>query len=428
MKRSIKSLVYVFIIAAGLVFSCTAAQADSWMPFKLQRYVSLNNKYEVMVSENRNARLFKIGNPCVFVWETVLSSLPRSAYVSDNGKYFVIIDAYGGNSKESMGFTLLNEKGQVLQEYKIKDLIDLKKASHSITSIWWYDPQKSGFTADDAYFLIKTQWREEIIFNLVNGEKIEKLALKPSVNKINPQTGEAAVPVNESNKQIFLSCKSADRIKLFIDKFSDNIKIDPANVSHLLEFHPDESVGFSISGTQTFNGYDFDLSGINMVRSNGELNTSFDLGSFRANVDCMINEITNLTGSDFGRDTQVIAQKKLEFFVWPSQEGFSFGVKFDIKRPDYSYTVTVPGKLKNKVVEWWYFNLNDVNSFIILLEKQVLNSLAPEEIIQNQNSPIILYGFNSLPNIMLGAQVYKKGPHKPVEYKIKEKQLVESSK
>lgn len=424
MKRSVQSLVYVFTMAMGFVLYCTVAQADSWRPFKLQRYVSLNNKYEVMVSESRTARLFLIGNPCVFVWETVLSNLPRSAYVSDNGKYFAIIDTYGGNSPESIGFALLNEKGQVLQEYKIKDLIDLKKASYSITSIWWYDASQSGFTADDAYFLIKTQVGGEIIFNLVNGKKIEEPVLKSAVNKINPQTGEAAVSISESNKQILLSCKSADRIKLFIDKFSDNIEIDPANAVHLLRFHPDESIGFSTSGIQTYNGFEFDLSEINMVRSNGELSTSFDLELFSANVDCLIKEITNLTGSDFGQDTQVVAQKKLEFLVWPSQEGFSFTVRLDIKRPDYRYVVAIPGELKNKVVKWWYFSLNDVLGFIPLLEKQVLNSLSPEEIIQNRNSPIILYGFNSQPNIMLGAQIYKKASHSPVEYKIKEKQLI----
>ncbi|MHA1410973.1 MAG: hypothetical protein ACTSQY_11820 [Candidatus Odinarchaeia archaeon] len=90
----------IFIIIISFLIFYHTTNADSWMPFTIQRYVSPNKKYEVFLDNKKHAKLFKIAEQCQLILEFEVPVLPRSAYVPNNGRFFVIVDTYGGNNEE----------------------------------------------------------------------------------------------------------------------------------------------------------------------------------------------------------------------------------------------------------------------------------------------------------------------------------------
>ena len=355
-------LLPAFVSSLYLIALPCAANADTWEPFTTERYISSNREYEAIVTDDKEAKVFEIADRCNLVWQTTLPDLPQSAYVSDDGECFAVVDTYGGNSPDSPGLVLLRT-GRIIGRYKIRDLVDISKAERSVSSIWWNNDRATGFTSNGDNFRIATTWGEKTAFSVLSGERVKERWLSGAVLKPGfPEEHGRQGPQSRSRKRLFADYEPSEKTALLLEGLEEEVSISPASALHLLQHHPEGSWRFALSGTYGINGYHFLLRDAQMLTKQGALLTSFKTEDFRNKAHILVQDVKSLLQQGVTADRQITLTGGI----------LQFGVTFRIASPVYPYVASIPCYVRDDKVDWYSFELRHVLQFVSVMEKHNL--------------------------------------------------------
>lgn len=156
MGHALKNMVLV-VLSVSLLSSARLTFLDTYSSFKTTRYYSDNRRYFFEVKPNHAASFYKNVRTQQPIWTRKLSWLPGNVLISNDGKRVVLLDRYYGNggSPDVNVVSLIDERGAVIAEHKLKTVANLERISYTTSSAHWYldaalNPDAQSFTIDTA--------------------------------------------------------------------------------------------------------------------------------------------------------------------------------------------------------------------------------------------------------------------------------------
>jgi len=110
------------------------------------------------------------------IWNVRLVNVPVRALVSDDGKYVVTLDTWGGAGFDH-SLVVYGAKGKVVADFKLEELLTQgeieKHTLHTESSRRWEQDAKFEFDLEKEQLTIAFKWGKAIRVSLLTG-KIEK--------------------------------------------------------------------------------------------------------------------------------------------------------------------------------------------------------------------------------------------------------------
>ncbi|MBL7038360.1 MAG: tetratricopeptide repeat protein [Pirellulaceae bacterium] len=165
----IRLIILCGFVTPGLVMT---APADEWIPFERASYTSPNGSYEVVLVKDQTATILASDGKELARWQ--VEDIPSCGFVDNKGRYFVTLGRYGGSSWESLGLAVYSGSGELLRKWSIRQLVGEDDVKRSISALWWFDPQRSGFTNDSGCFKIQLLMEDSLLVNLTTFDVVRK--------------------------------------------------------------------------------------------------------------------------------------------------------------------------------------------------------------------------------------------------------------
>jgi len=166
--------------------------------------------------------------------------LPRSAFVSGDGRRIVVVDTYLENDRKSPGFLLLDATGAELRRYPIGDLMDADHVEQTTSSIWWYAGDACGFSADDRRFVLGRRGGSRLVFDVERGDRSDSA---PDLQAASQAAEDAPPPADKTLLERFVLAPSAQPVLAAI---TGAIRLAPAGALHLLRNHPQQDTAATL--------------------------------------------------------------------------------------------------------------------------------------------------------------------------------------
>lgn len=167
------------VAVVGLLISCLLAFGDIWGPPQNEHW-SANNEWVLKVRHDSKTLSLceKTQDGLKEHWRREYvdpNFAPLRAYVTDDGKYVVLLDLHGCVGSGQV-VVILGRKGAILGSYRLGDFLpkdEIQQAERTVMSLWWNKHAWFSLIKDQTQFALVTQIGTVRAFDLPTGTLLD---------------------------------------------------------------------------------------------------------------------------------------------------------------------------------------------------------------------------------------------------------------